>query len=145
MIVRVFFFLSLRRTPRSTRTDILFPFTSLFRSAFLSWLGAGVAPQLPPSQSEPTIAYRPAFSVHPAHMGRAQSGPMVQSLCAVPDCEALFDTGGPGPDLVRSPLTNTSPFYTQPLERFNAALPPVPPSFPHSCPYLDCVGLYFLS
>src|SRR3546814_14663315 len=102
MIVRVFFFLSLRRTPRSTRTDILFPFTSLFRSAFLSWLGAGVAPQLPPSQSEPTIAYRPAFSVHPAHMGRAQSGPMVQSLCAVPDCEALFDTGGQGTAIGRA-------------------------------------------
>src|SRR3546814_19570809 len=30
--VLVFFFLSLRRPPRSTRTDTLFPYTTLFRS-----------------------------------------------------------------------------------------------------------------
>src|SRR3546814_9496651 len=29
-----FFFLSIRRPPRSTRTDTLFPYTTLFRSAF---------------------------------------------------------------------------------------------------------------
>src|SRR3546814_3850570 len=29
-----FFFLMIRRPPRSTRTDTLFPYTSLFRSAF---------------------------------------------------------------------------------------------------------------
>src|SRR3546814_18350316 len=33
MVVCVFFFLSLRRPPRSTRTDTLFPYTTLFRSA----------------------------------------------------------------------------------------------------------------
>src|SRR3546814_17833441 len=31
-----FFFLSIRRPPRSTRTDTLFPYTTLFRS--LAWL-----------------------------------------------------------------------------------------------------------
>src|SRR3546814_11650209 len=31
-IVRLFFFLMLRRPPRSTRTDTLFPYTTLFRS-----------------------------------------------------------------------------------------------------------------
>src|SRR3546814_20112600 len=30
-----FFFLMLRRPPRSTRTDTLFPYTTLFRSVFL--------------------------------------------------------------------------------------------------------------
>src|SRR3546814_9686211 len=30
-----FFFLMIRRPPRSTRTDTLFPYTTLFRSAFL--------------------------------------------------------------------------------------------------------------
>src|SRR3546814_12213050 len=30
----VFFFLMIRRPPRSTRTDTLFPYTTLFRSAF---------------------------------------------------------------------------------------------------------------
>src|SRR3546814_19913860 len=32
MIVCVFFFLMIRRPPRSTRTDTLFPYTTLFRS-----------------------------------------------------------------------------------------------------------------
>src|SRR3546814_16908715 len=32
----VFFFLMIRRPPRSTRTDTLFPYTTLFRSCFLA-------------------------------------------------------------------------------------------------------------
>src|SRR3546814_1963783 len=32
MLLRVFFFLMRRRPPRSTRTDTLFPYTTLFRS-----------------------------------------------------------------------------------------------------------------
>src|SRR3546814_8192601 len=32
MFVNVFFFLMIRRPPRSTRTDTLFPYTTLFRS-----------------------------------------------------------------------------------------------------------------
>src|SRR3546814_16688944 len=32
MYVSVFFFLMIRRPPRSTRTDTLFPYTTLFRS-----------------------------------------------------------------------------------------------------------------
>src|SRR3546814_4215880 len=31
----MFFFLRIRRPPRSTRTDTLFPYTTLFRSAFI--------------------------------------------------------------------------------------------------------------
>src|SRR3546814_12367665 len=31
-----FFFLMIRRPPRSTRTDTLFPYTTLFRSPFIS-------------------------------------------------------------------------------------------------------------
>src|SRR3546814_13168498 len=31
----IFFFLSIRRTPRSTRTDTFFPYTTLFRSPFV--------------------------------------------------------------------------------------------------------------
>src|SRR3546814_17529251 len=34
--VVVFFFLMIRRPPRSTRTDTLFPYTTLFRSHLLS-------------------------------------------------------------------------------------------------------------
>src|SRR3546814_16678811 len=33
IVLLVFFFLMLRRQPRSTRTDTLFPYTTLFRSA----------------------------------------------------------------------------------------------------------------
>src|SRR3546814_14385493 len=33
----VFFFLMIRRPPRSTRTDTLFPYTTLFRSAYLQF------------------------------------------------------------------------------------------------------------
>src|SRR3546814_11235058 len=32
------FFLIIRRPPRSTRTDTLFPYTTLFRSLFGDWL-----------------------------------------------------------------------------------------------------------
>src|SRR3546814_14738503 len=32
LLCRVFLFLMIRRTPRSTRTDTLFPYTTLFRS-----------------------------------------------------------------------------------------------------------------
>src|SRR3546814_2268197 len=35
-IISVFFFLMIRRPPRSTRTDTLFPYTTLFRSHSIS-------------------------------------------------------------------------------------------------------------
>src|SRR3546814_10687147 len=41
MYLVIFCFLMIRRPPRSTRTDTLFPYTTLFRSAFgdkLSWI-----------------------------------------------------------------------------------------------------------
>src|SRR3546814_12210988 len=37
MIVFLFFFLMLRRPPRSTRTATLFPYTTLFRSTAFTW------------------------------------------------------------------------------------------------------------
>src|SRR3546814_11518075 len=36
LLVNFFFFLMIRRPPRSTRTDTLFPYTTLFRSAGLA-------------------------------------------------------------------------------------------------------------
>src|SRR3546814_19460844 len=39
MLIVLFFFLMIRRPPRSTRTDTLFPYTTLFRS----WDGTGGA------------------------------------------------------------------------------------------------------
>src|SRR3546814_21128886 len=39
-----FFFLMIRRPPRSTRTDTLFPYTTLFRSNWLPAVDLGVSP-----------------------------------------------------------------------------------------------------
>src|SRR3546814_18627176 len=36
MVYLIFFFLMIRRPPRSTRTDTLFPYTTLFRSSSLT-------------------------------------------------------------------------------------------------------------
>src|SRR3546814_13335923 len=41
VVISSFFFLMIRRPPRSTRTDTLFPYTTLFRSARRSVGGAG--------------------------------------------------------------------------------------------------------
>src|SRR3546814_18851722 len=48
-----FFFLMIRRPPRSTRTDTLFPYTTLFRSA--SDKKAAPVPGAPPREWIPTI------------------------------------------------------------------------------------------
>src|SRR3546814_6095446 len=40
----VFFFLMIRRPPRSTRTDTLFPYTTLFRSPVHAGLRRGASP-----------------------------------------------------------------------------------------------------
>src|SRR3546814_11311404 len=45
VFVTFFFFLMIRRPPRSTRTDTLFPYTTLFRSA---WRSAPVTSWLAP-------------------------------------------------------------------------------------------------
>src|SRR3546814_12965557 len=42
-VVRVFFFLMIRRPPRSTRTDTLFPYTTLFRSRYILGSLTGLA------------------------------------------------------------------------------------------------------
>src|SRR3546814_3973438 len=42
MDVYFFFFLMIRRPPRSTRTDTLFPYTTLFRSPFAPQAGSAV-------------------------------------------------------------------------------------------------------
>src|SRR3546814_2872042 len=44
IFIRFFFFLMRRRPPRSTRTDTLFPYTTLFRSAWLMFSSDNHAP-----------------------------------------------------------------------------------------------------
>src|SRR3546814_20485931 len=57
----VLFFLVIRRPPRSTRTDTLFPYTTLFRSVLLMALlaSAGGSPAWPqaPSRDARSAAY----------------------------------------------------------------------------------------
>src|SRR3546814_1987663 len=62
LLVICFFFLMIRRTPRSTRTDTLFPYTTLFRS-LRPCLTA--APHHPFIGGEAFQRHRPA-RVHPA-------------------------------------------------------------------------------
>src|SRR3546814_1034000 len=71
-----FFCLMLRRPPRSTRTDTLFPYTTLFRSPVLarSAVAAGVAAEAPRGRSRSGLHFPPE-SVRPsyreARLGRA--------------------------------------------------------------------------
>src|SRR3546814_18316379 len=56
----LFFFLMIRRPPRSTRTDTLFPYTTLFRSRFLTAMA--------PWQRAPVVTLGLAFA-QPANIG----------------------------------------------------------------------------
>src|SRR3546814_8249475 len=59
-----FFFLMIRRPPRSTRTATLFPYTTLFRSLFLSSAGAiAINPPL-----YPKLVYNPKKDLQPVTM-----------------------------------------------------------------------------
>src|SRR3546814_11351213 len=80
-----FFFLMIRRPPRSTRTDTLFPYTTLFRSiasaamdtgvaALLDLLGDAAPPTAPEIPSSPVAEPEPAPStVPPPQMSLAPS------------------------------------------------------------------------
>src|SRR3546814_12629863 len=59
----LFFFLIIRRPPRSTRTDTLFPYTTLFRSIFLVFKGiAEIRDQVAGEPESEDIHTRPATS-----------------------------------------------------------------------------------
>src|SRR3546814_11308150 len=51
LLLVLFFFLMIRRPPRSTRTDTLFPYTTLFRSPLRHWLIAENVRKNPDRQS----------------------------------------------------------------------------------------------
>src|SRR3546814_16580693 len=48
----VLFFLMIRRPPRSTRTDTLFPYTTLFRSNVFDWYAATTPGVIPSSATQ---------------------------------------------------------------------------------------------
>src|SRR3546814_6208536 len=74
-----FFFLMIRRPPRSTRTDTLFPYTTLFRSrgwawGCLEWLGAvGAENRLNPPTIKPAIPFKAVSRRSEEHTSELQS------------------------------------------------------------------------
>src|SRR3546814_9584297 len=79
----IFFFLMIRRPPRSTRTDTLFPYTTLFRSAF-----------------QPDFAYRCSEKVTVV-LGEARSTGLVRNFIALPVSGGGLG-GAPGQPFQRS-------------------------------------------
>src|SRR3546814_18146607 len=69
-----FFFLMIRRPPRSTRTDTLFPYTSLFRSEKGSPSAEGVRPRHGecPSCMQSASAGSPVLDTTPATTRRSE-------------------------------------------------------------------------
>src|SRR3546814_11317633 len=65
----IFFFLMIRRPPRSTRTDTLFPYTTLFRSDDFTAGGSGDAALVSREEQCPTVEalspYQTNFPVWP--------------------------------------------------------------------------------
>src|SRR3546814_8712731 len=58
----LFFFLMIRRPPRSTRTDTLFPYTTLFRSAMATSVPDPGRARLAPSSATAGVGFAPGFA-----------------------------------------------------------------------------------
>src|SRR3546814_17166505 len=99
----------IRRPPRSTRTDTLFPYTTLFRSALTRPLrDLGSAPAWHPlADSWFTVAWRPALAALRTGAGRGGENRGIPGEAAVlaaarrdrqsPRCEAGRNSAAPGP------------------------------------------------
>src|SRR3546814_14989981 len=75
IFVFVFFFLMIRRPPRSTRTDTLFPYTTLFRSKPERWRAIGQHHIIAPGRNgvERTVQpVHPLIDVHQLHLRTRQ-------------------------------------------------------------------------
>src|SRR3546814_3962047 len=68
-----FFFLMIRRPPRSTRTDTLFPDTTLFRSAVAAADAAQRAPR-PPGRTAPPAPWRDRNARTPRERAHTRPG-----------------------------------------------------------------------
>src|SRR3546814_200781 len=89
----------IRRPPRSTRTDTLFPYTTLFRSAFFS--GRPTMRTVPPSQRQSTSIGLPAFSERATAAFARPNAITVRVIAFTP----LRATVAPAIFVKRTPLT----------------------------------------
>src|SRR3546814_19674978 len=64
LVLFFFFFLMRRRPPISTRTDTLFPYTTLFRSRFHWYLSLRCVPAVARQSGTDGLSRSPASSVH---------------------------------------------------------------------------------
>src|SRR3546814_20579827 len=87
LMFSLFFVLMIRRPPRSTRTDTLFPYTTLFRSA----LGLGFylmlygAPAAPPIALAPTAA--PPSTTKPMAVATVEPAAVAEPVAPAPVAE----------------------------------------------------------
>src|SRR3546814_11136760 len=82
------FFLLIRRPPKSTRTDTLFPYTTLFGSAFLFLQHPWPAPMAGPKKKAGPEAPRPAAAA--AGAARRRLSPASADDLAVGEAELAF-------------------------------------------------------
>src|SRR3546814_5116295 len=93
--VVMFFFLMIRRPPRSTRTDTLFPYTTLFRSAAIALIGAGAgagiyfgalqAHEAKPEDKYPKLVLRSDDDAEPVAEGPGKEAPLKVGPVSVPN------------------------------------------------------------
>src|SRR3546814_18772992 len=73
----VFFFLMIRRPPRSTRTDTLLPYTTLFRSAIAAWFHYAFGLERNTQHDDPEMRKYSTFRcVKDRYTGRANGNTM---------------------------------------------------------------------
>src|SRR3546814_1237306 len=74
----------IRRPPRSTRTDTLFPYTTLFRSLRADWSGGPWQPCAEPSSAFSGLWYKHEY-IHRVFAGLPPSRELSSALSAAPD------------------------------------------------------------
>src|SRR3546814_18246989 len=91
----------IRRPPRSTLTDTLFPYTTLFRSKISAALAAGCTIVLKPSEETIGVALLIAQAIERAGLPRGtvnmvfgDPASIADQLCASPQVSMITFTGG---------------------------------------------------
>src|SRR3546814_15176571 len=91
----LFFFLMIRRPPRSTRTDTLFPYTTLFRSRPRKKRPSAASTAWPNHGMMQSSGSRPPASAPAAAKSAAHGPPALAAFAATSAMELLSTTGEP--------------------------------------------------